>query len=326
LTSQTYWQIALTGIKVNAQETTGCSTTAPCGAIVDTGTSLIIGPAAGGANNLIAAVGQVPANCQGVNNLPTITFSLNGQLLSLPPSVYVLNQGGQCFLGIQASTTLNFWILGDSFMRNYFTVFDRGTNQVGFAALAGQTPLANGAPAPAPGEPFPSLPPPPSVPPVAAPVVQSVNAKATTTNTPVIIGVVIGVFGFLIIVIVVFFVVRRRMGTRTSTYPQNSSYSPRNDAPITAPSYVQPSYPQSAYVPAQPSYPAAQHTAAQPYYPQPSIGSSIGIGAPVIATYSGDGRQYRAVVADKRPGYYLVKYPEFGTAQEWLPVSAVRSM
>ena len=46
---------------------------------------------------------------------------------------------GQCVgsvQGLESSLGNNVWILGDSFMKNVYTAFDFGHNQVGFATLA----------------------------------------------------------------------------------------------------------------------------------------------------------------------------------------------
>jgi len=134
VTQQGYWQVSLQGVWVAgvAGELSGCSSSSPCDAIIDTGTSLIVGPSA--LNNLINNI-NVDAGCSGINQLPIVTFNLGGTNFTLPPSVYVLNEDGQCQLGMQESDDIPLWIMGDTFIRNYFTVFNRGLNAVGFAPL-----------------------------------------------------------------------------------------------------------------------------------------------------------------------------------------------
>jgi hypothetical protein len=142
--SQTYWQIGLNGVLVNGQDYGSCSGWfSSCKAIVDTGTSLILGPT-DAVNNLANAIGTINPDCSNQNSLPPITFKLKGASFSLPSSVYVIKDDwdgsgvATCALGIQGADGLPFWILGDTFIRNYYTIFDRGQNRVGFAPLKTQ--------------------------------------------------------------------------------------------------------------------------------------------------------------------------------------------
>jgi hypothetical protein len=135
VTQQGYWQVNLAAVYVNGQEVSGCA--GSCAAIIDTGTSLLVGPA--GISQLISSIGNVDATCQNNGQLPVITVTLGSYNFTLPPSVYVLNEGDSsspnCQLGIQESDDLPLWIFGDTFIRNFYTVFDRVNNQVGFANL-----------------------------------------------------------------------------------------------------------------------------------------------------------------------------------------------
>jgi hypothetical protein len=139
--SQTYWQIGLYGVLVNGQDVGNCNGwLGSCKAIVDTGTSLIIGPT-DAVNALMSSIGNVASDCSNMNSLPTIDFKLKGNTYKIPSSVYVIKEdwdgSGQqtCQLGIQGSDGLPFWILGDTFIREFYTIFDRGQNRVGFAPL-----------------------------------------------------------------------------------------------------------------------------------------------------------------------------------------------
>jgi len=139
VTSQTYWAINLDDVVVGNNHPGGCDGFfSYCTAIVDTGTSLIVAPT-DAFNQLQAAIGNVSSDCSNVDSLPTINFVFNSKslTLSIPPSTYVLKdpQSGQCELGIAGMDGIPLWILGDTFIRQYFTIFDRGQNRVGLAAL-----------------------------------------------------------------------------------------------------------------------------------------------------------------------------------------------
>jgi phytepsin len=78
-------------------------------------------------------------DCSTVDSLPDITFVLNGKEFVLTPKEYIIrvDQLGQetClsgFMGIDLPYK-NFYILGDVFLRTYYTVFDFVNKQVGFA-------------------------------------------------------------------------------------------------------------------------------------------------------------------------------------------------
>jgi len=132
---QTYWTIHLQEIYVGTSNTLACLILG-CTAIVDTGTSLIVGPTQG-ANALLKKIGNVESDCSNLKSLPTISFELNGVKYPLTPQQYVIQieQDNQpyCQVGIAGTSGIPFWVLGDTFIRAYYTVFDRANNQVGFA-------------------------------------------------------------------------------------------------------------------------------------------------------------------------------------------------
>lgn len=113
------------------------------GAILDTGTSLNVLPSslAELLNKEIGAKkgwnGQYTVECEKVKSLPDITFNLAGSNYSLPASDYILELQGTCvstFQGMDIPAPAGpLIILGDAFLRRYYSVYDLGKNAVGLA-------------------------------------------------------------------------------------------------------------------------------------------------------------------------------------------------
>lgn len=144
LMATNYWSVKLDAMKLGEENLTGEAM-----AIVDSGTSLIAGP-----SHHVAALAEkigatpMPQNpalniisCEKRDSLPDIVFTMNGRDFAIKPEDYLISVGEipglgkQCLLGFMAMDTPSgdMWILGDVFMRKYFTVFDYGNKQVGFA-------------------------------------------------------------------------------------------------------------------------------------------------------------------------------------------------
>lgn len=123
--------------KVNSKKTTVCSS--GCEAIADSGTSWIYGPTDDVKTLNIAigatwddANGLFTVKCSKLSSLPDIIFRIANKDFPLPASAYIYRTGGSCYSTILPSDE-SFWILGDTFMGVYYTVFDGNSNQVGFA-------------------------------------------------------------------------------------------------------------------------------------------------------------------------------------------------
>merc|ERR1711981_1333679 len=112
LKSEDYWRIALDDMKVDGTSMSSTKT-----AIVDSGTSLLAGPK----DDVAAIAKKLGAT--------SVLFK-----------EYTINSGSTCLfamMGIDVPAPNGpLWILGDVFMRKYYTVFDWGNKRVGFATAA----------------------------------------------------------------------------------------------------------------------------------------------------------------------------------------------
>ncbi|XP_027387154.1 pregnancy-associated glycoprotein 1-like [Bos indicus x Bos taurus] len=113
-----------------------------CEALVDTGTALIKGPRRL-VNNIQKLIGTTPrgskhyVSCSVVNTLPSIIFTINGINYPVPARAYILKDSeSHCYTAFKENTvrtSRETWILGDVFLRLYFSVFDRGNDRIGLA-------------------------------------------------------------------------------------------------------------------------------------------------------------------------------------------------
>ncbi|KAI0048762.1 acid protease [Auriscalpium vulgare] len=163
VTTEGYWQTNFDSIAVNGSiplfQKSSC--------IIDTGTTLIIGPEAA-VNAFYAQIpyaaplvfdGSSVGATSGLYTIPcdfnsTINLSFNKTAFSISPDTFMLGLDETILDTIKlipADTTTNtcigglgflpslpplpFWIIGDVFMRNVYTAFDVGNKRVGFANL-----------------------------------------------------------------------------------------------------------------------------------------------------------------------------------------------
>merc|ERR1712159_912237 len=134
--SEDYWSIKLDGLKIG-----GTSYTSTTKAIVDSGTSLLAGPKADvakiaakiGAKSLMGKEWTIDCNA----DAPDMTFTIAGKDYTFAKKDYVIASGSTCLfamMGIDVPAPRGpLWILGDVFMRKYYTVFDWGNKRLGFA-------------------------------------------------------------------------------------------------------------------------------------------------------------------------------------------------
>jgi len=135
--SPAYWMVALGTMKVGKQvvETKGAR------GIVDSGTSLLVGPP----HIIERILPHVRANqdCSNLSQLKTLEINMkttdNRQVTyKLTPQDYVMKRLGRCKTGIaimkiQLKMAHPIVILGDTFLRKYYSVFNHKTGEIGFA-------------------------------------------------------------------------------------------------------------------------------------------------------------------------------------------------
>ncbi|EDV58973.1 lysosomal aspartic protease [Drosophila erecta] len=136
-----YWQFTVNTIKTN-----GVLLCSGCQAIADTGTSLIVAPLAAykRINRQLGATdnggGEAFVSCSRVSALPKVNLNIGGTAFTLAPRDYIvkLTQNGQtyCMSAFTYMDGLSFWILGDVFIGKFYTVFDKGSERIGFARVA----------------------------------------------------------------------------------------------------------------------------------------------------------------------------------------------
>lgn len=141
LSSETYWQIDLDDISING------TSTSTKRAIIDTGTSLLAGPTSEvkaiadqlGAQGSFFNPNIFTLDCSQVSSLPTIDVKFGGKSFPLTGKQYTIEDQGTCLLGLTGidvpAPRGPLWILGDVFIREYFTVFDVEHSRIGVAPI-----------------------------------------------------------------------------------------------------------------------------------------------------------------------------------------------
>ncbi|ODV82015.1 Asp-domain-containing protein [Suhomyces tanzawaensis NRRL Y-17324] len=134
-----YWEVSFEGIGLGDEYTELFKT----GAAIDTGTSLITLPSslAEIINAKIGATkswsGQYQVDCATRDSLPDLTMNFGGHNFTLTAYDYTLEVSGSC---ISAFTPMDFpapigdlSIVGDAFLRRYYSIYDLKKNAVGLA-------------------------------------------------------------------------------------------------------------------------------------------------------------------------------------------------
>mmetsp|Transcript_2979 Transcript_2979/g.4391 ORF Transcript_2979/g.4391 Transcript_2979/m.4391 type:complete len:392 (-) Transcript_2979:302-1477(-) len=145
LKAEDYWTVPLDDVMIvdpKGDQKQSVSKTPT--AIIDSGTSLLAGPteevaAIAEAIGAMEMFGQYVIDCKAP--LPDVHFVIGGNTFVLEGDDYIVSDGqDMCMfgmIGLDVGTSEGaMWILGDIFMRKYYTVFDYGNKQVGFATAS----------------------------------------------------------------------------------------------------------------------------------------------------------------------------------------------
>eukprot|EP00933_Yihiella_yeosuensis_P026834 TRINITY_DN20845_c0_g1_i1.p1 TRINITY_DN20845_c0_g1~~TRINITY_DN20845_c0_g1_i1.p1 ORF type:complete len:535 (-),score=98.59 TRINITY_DN20845_c0_g1_i1:86-1690(-) len=142
VSGDSHWAAKLAGFKVSGTGAPDSSSLCKpsCGALIDSGTSLLTLPRSASALKdwLIQAV---KPDCSNLASLPVLTFELDGAKVELPPKAYVFKTrsaaGVKCrgaFMQVDKESQFGeTFILGMPFLRYYLTVFDRKNKQMHIA-------------------------------------------------------------------------------------------------------------------------------------------------------------------------------------------------
>jgi len=145
LTSATYWETRLDFLRLGTtSETTATKV------VLDTGTSTLAGPSAD-VQKIADQIGAHPVGdtgeyiiaCAKAASLPDLNIGMGGYTFTLTGKEYLLDQGEpDCVLGILGidipAPTGPLWIMGDVFIRKYYTIFDVENQRLGFARSIGE--------------------------------------------------------------------------------------------------------------------------------------------------------------------------------------------
>ncbi|XP_030377714.1 lysosomal aspartic protease-like [Scaptodrosophila lebanonensis] len=136
---QRYWQIKMESASIDDVEL--CK--GGCQAVIDTGVSFIIAPSvdAKAINNAIGAADDRRIPCNITSELPVIKFVFGDKTFQLQGTDYILRltEMGKSicfsrFMGFDMPYPREtIWLLGNIFIRKYYTLFDMSNQRVGFA-------------------------------------------------------------------------------------------------------------------------------------------------------------------------------------------------
>jgi len=151
-----YWTLPMTDLTVQGSSV-ALSSGSSSYAAIDTGTTLVGGPSA----QIAALYAQIPGSSAGTGNYQgyftypcsttvNVTLSFGGTYWAVSAGDFELAQlsGSEClgaFFELDTGSNSPSWIVGDTFLKNVYSVFRYSPPSVGFAALSDTALAMNGA-------------------------------------------------------------------------------------------------------------------------------------------------------------------------------------
>jgi hypothetical protein len=144
LTQTTYWETQLNYLRLGTTDETTVNKV-----VLDTGTSTLAGPASE-VQKIADQIGAKPVGdtgeyiiaCAKAASLPDLNIGIGPYNFVLTGKEYLLDDGApDCVLGILGidipPPAGPLWIMGDVFIRKYYTIFDVANTRLGFALATG---------------------------------------------------------------------------------------------------------------------------------------------------------------------------------------------
>lgn len=135
LNQDDYWSICMQDIEIDGKPQNLCGGKC-CKLVVDTGTSFFTGPS-DGVRQILPQI-RAASDCSDRASLPKLTFVVDGHRYTMPSEDYTVKlSAARCMTAMMSLDVGEprgpLWILGDVFLRSFYSIFDRKNGRVGLA-------------------------------------------------------------------------------------------------------------------------------------------------------------------------------------------------